>query len=407
MTFRTAGGGRRCRLTTRMAGAMLLAGGAAVAYLGSTPLAFAQGVEPVPACETNLKRQLTKLDVPGLAVAIVKDGRIVCSGAAGMANIEENIPVTSDTLFMVASVSKTITATALMQLHEQGKFQLKDDINDYLPFAVRIPSAPEEPITFRQLMTHTASIRDNGAYIQCPGWCGHGAPLNPFVTKGADSPISLADFTKGYFTPGGAYYDPARNFEPDPPGTVNHYCNMGIVLVGYLVEILSGTPFDAYTSEHVFKPLGMGTTSWKLAGIDRSRLAMPYDKNDSGYVPYGQYGEPDYPDGMLRTSANELARFLLAYMEGGTYDGARILKPKTVKRMLKRQTRLDKDQGLVWYEESVGKRTVWGHDGSDNGASAKMWFDPERNEGVIVMANGVWDNADKLVARLFEEADDS
>jgi CubicO group peptidase (beta-lactamase class C family) len=328
-----------------------------------------------------------------------------------MANIEQNKAVTPDTLFLVASVSKTITATALMQLYDQGKFQLDDDINKFLPFRISIPVSPTSPVTFRQLLTHTASIADNGAYINCPGSCGYGSSLISFVTRGADSPISLADFTKGYLTSGGAYYDRSANFKSGAPGTVNDYSNMGITLAGYLVEVISGIPFDQYCKDHIFTPLGMDKTSWRLAGMDPPSLAMPYDKSSSGFVPYGHYGEPDYPDGMLRTSVNELARFLVTYMQGSRYDGRQILKPTTVQEMLKGQTPLDRSQGLVWASQSIGRltalRTVWGHDGADNGARARMWFDPAKKAGVILMANGAWkhDRARALLTDLFQEAD--
>jgi len=363
-------------------------------------------------CKTDLIRQLRKLHVPGLAAAIIKDDQLIGAGAAGMADIEQARPVTPDTCFLVASVSKTITATALMQLYEQGELKLDDDINKYLPYAARIPAEPISPITFRQLLTHTASLKDNGIYFDCPGYSRYGLRFGSFITRGADSPISLADFTKGYLTPGGAYYDKRKNFKSRPPGTSDDYSNMGITLVGYLVEVISRTPFDQYCNEHIFKPLGMHTTSWRLAGMDPSTLAIPYDKSLRGYVPYGHYGEPSYPDGMLRTSVIELARFLMAYMEGGQYNLRRILKPTTVAEMLMSQTPLDLAQGLVWYRDQISRRwkrrTVWGHDGSDFGAGAKMWFDPARRTGVILMTNGVWKfkRARKLLARLFDEADE-
>jgi len=297
-------------------------------------------------------------------------------------------------------------------LYDQGEFQLDDDVNKYLPYAVRIPSAPTVPITFRQLLTHTASLKDNDTYFDCPGYSSYGLRFGPFITKGADSPISLADFTKGYLTPGGAYYDKRGNFKSRAPGTQDDYSNMGLTLVGYLVEVISETPFDQYCNDHIFKPLGMHKTSWRLAAMDQSTLAVPYDKTSRGYVPYGHYGEPSYPDGMLRTSVVELSRFLIAYMQGGQYNGRQILKPTTIAEMLMSQTPLDLAQGLVWYRESIGRRwkrrPVWGHDGSDFGAGAKMWFDPARRTGVILMTNGVWrfKRARKLLARLFDEADE-
>jgi CubicO group peptidase (beta-lactamase class C family) len=366
---------------------------------------FGSNAAPAETCKTDLTGQLQKLDVPGLAAAIIKNGRVACTAVAGMADIEQKRRVTPDTLFLIASVSKTITATALMQLYDERKFQLDDDINRYLPFRVRIPASPASPITFRQLLNHTASIKDNTTYINCPGTCAYGSSISPFVTRGADSPISLADLTKEYLTPGGAYFDQAKNFEPGAPGTISEYSNMGIVLAGYLVEVISGIAFDQYCKENIFLPLGMRNTSWRLAGIDQSVLAVPYDKSSSGYVPYGQYGEPDYPDGMLRTSVNELAYFVIAYMQGGRYRGQRILKARTVKEILRSQTSLDRSQGLVWSSQSIDGRTVWGHDGDDNGAGTKMWLDPANKDGVILMTNGIWkDDDNALLTNLFREA---
>ena len=351
------------------------------------------GTAPHPDCATDLTKYLGKLKVPGLAAAVVKDGRIVCTAGAGMADIERRRSVSEDTIFLIASVSKTVTATALMQLHERGAFQLDDDINPHLPFDIDHPGSARPPISFRQLLTHTASIRDNDKFID-------GA-----VTMGADSPISLGSLTRGYLAANGPFYDPKKNFEGVAPGTKNRYSNMGITLAGYLVEVISGTTFDAYCRAHIFAPLGMTRTSWRLAEVDLSLLAVPYDRTSSGFVAYEQYGEPNYPDGMLRTSVVELGKFLIAIMQGGTYNDTQILRSDTVEEMLKRQTKLDKSQGLVWFKEKIAGRTVWGHDGSDDGASATMWFDRKRNQGVILMANGEWKRENKLFERLFAEAD--
>jgi CubicO group peptidase (beta-lactamase class C family) len=216
----------------------------------------------------------------------------------------------------------------------------------------------------------------------------------------------LRDFAEGYLNKNGAYYDARKNFLSKAPGIKYKYSNMGITLIGYLVEVLSGMPFDKYCQAHIFEPLDMHESSWRLAGIDRQILAVPYDKNESGFVPYGHYGEPDYPDGMFRTSVVELAKFLAAYMRGGEYHGQRILQSQTVAKMLKSQTSVSAHQGLAWYRNSIDGRKLWGHEGSDNGACAAMWLAPKNNTGVIIMANGVCEKEEALVARLFAEAED-
>ena len=150
--------------------------------------------------------------IPGLAVAIVTPNGICYEGYFGMANIEEDRPVDTSTIFMLASVSKTITSTAVLKLHQEGYFELDDDINSHLPFEVHIPDYPETPITFRQLLTHTSSIRDN--------W-----DLMPYCE--GDCTESLYTFLYNYLNPDGDKYDPNNNFSSDPPGTAFTSCNIG------------------------------------------------------------------------------------------------------------------------------------------------------------------------------------
>jgi CubicO group peptidase (beta-lactamase class C family) len=345
-------------------------------------------------CKTNLREQLSALRVPGLAVAIVKDGELVCTGTAGMANTEDSMQVQPDTVFLTASVSKTVTVTALMQLYDDGAFDLDDDINDYLPFDVRVPSAPDEPITFRQILTHTASIKDDDTLFGV-------TPVDI-----SSSTVSLSDFTTDYLTPYGMYYDRRANFEQTPPGTTYQYSNMGIVLAGYLVEAISGIPFDRFTQERIFKPLGMKQSFWRLAEVSLSRLAMPYERERGRlFRAYGHYEEPNYPDGMLRSTITDLAKFVIVYMQRGEYGGKRILEAETVDEIVKPQTSLDDSQGLVWFSDEIKGRTVWGHNGSDIGASAAIWLDRERDTGVVVLSNGRWRDDGDLLARLFREAD--
>jgi CubicO group peptidase (beta-lactamase class C family) len=320
--------------------------------------------------------QMNTNHIPGLAACIVKNKRILWTGTYGYAHIEENRPVETATLFELASISKTITNTALLQLYEQKAFDLDDDINDYLPFAVRHPNFPLSPMTFRQLVTHTSSIKDNWDVM--------------FYFWGQDSPIPLGEYLYDYLTPGGDYYDPDKNFygEADP-GSVWHYSNIGITLVGYLVEVISGVPFDQFTQEHIFDPLGMDETAWFLADLDPDHIAMPYHWDGTEYVPYGYFGYSDYPAGQLRTSVDQLAAFLICYMQSGRYQDERILSPKTVDQIFTIQfPDLNPRQGLVWFYLNQFSRNVWGHGGGDYGISTRMFFDPSTRIGVIILTNG-------------------
>jgi CubicO group peptidase (beta-lactamase class C family) len=322
-----------------------------------------------------------------------------------MANIEQQKPVTSDTLFIWASVSKTVTTTALMQLYEQGKFKLDDPIDQTLGFTVTVPSCPTARVTFRQLLTHTSSIQDDDRI------------LNALETTEGDSPVALADFVKGYLMPGGAYYDPDRNFESGCPGTVYDYSNMGVTTMGYLVQLLSGIEFSAYARQNVFQPLEMEKSSFTLAGLkDTTNVATPYDRKKAGtLLPLGNYGEADFPDGMMRTSPTQLAHFLMMYAQGGNYGGHQLLQASTIQEILKPQTSLDDDdlaQGLIWYKDNYGP-DVWGHNGNDDGAASNMYFDPATGAGVVMVANADWntgadsdnDHSVNLLRALFQEAE--
>ena len=355
----------------------------------------------VPSCSTDLASELAASKVPGLSAGIVKKGRLACTAVAGQADIEANRPVTPDTVFAWASVSKTITAAATMILVDEGKVALDDDIDGYLPFSARNPGCPAQPITVRQLLTHTSSIIDNLPTYEASYTIG-------------DSPIALGDFVEGYVVPGGAYYDAAGNFASQCPGEVNEYSNVAVGLLGFVVERIAGVPFDQFCRERIFEPLGMDETSFRLADLDVDRVAMPYDGDSpASFVAHGHNGFPTYPDGLLRTSVPHLARFLAMFAELGEYEGTRILGEGTAAEMRKVQIPdLDDTQGLIWFYDDYGSRTgLLGHDGDDPGTSSLMFFDPANGDGAILVANGFWydpdedsDATDALLGKLFAEA---
>ena len=317
----------------------------------------------------DLTSDLRRLGVPGLSAAVVRQGTVVSTPVAGVADLNRNKPVTPDTVFTWASVSKIVTATALMQLFDRGKFRLDDDVGAYIGFPIRVPACPKAPVTFRQLLTHTSAIRDSKLY-------------GSLYVEG-DSPIPLGEFVHAYLAPGGRYYHPKRNFRSRCPGTIYEYTNIGAGVIGHLVEVLSGLPFERYVADHIFGPLEMINASFRLADLDISMIARP-----GGNGPL--QGFPTFPDGTLRSSPGNLAKLLIAYMQGGCYHGRQILRPASVHEMLSHQTPLDSFQGLIWYTQRFGKITMWGHAGDDPGISSNMFFDPLSKTGVLLVANGKW-----------------
>jgi CubicO group peptidase (beta-lactamase class C family) len=323
------------------------------------------------ALDQKIVRLLRRGRIAGLSVAILKDGSLVWSTGYGWADVVDRQPVRPDTLFMLASVSKTVTATAIMQLVERGHFGLEDDVGDIAGFPVRNPAHPDTPITVRMLLEHTSSIRDNNNVI--------GALYGP-----GDSPIALRDYVAGYLTPGGAYWS-TSNYSSAAPGAAHSYSNVAVTLAGYLVEAAAGEPFDRWCERHIFTPLGMDDVGWFLRDVRTDLVAAPciWDPQTRRFDQLVQYGYPDYPDGQLRAAAPQLARFLGAYAQDGAYEGRRILEAATVQRMLTAQhPDIDPHQGLIWI---VGD--AYGHNGGDAGVTTEMFYDPNDDVGVILLTN--------------------
>ncbi|MBU1651493.1 beta-lactamase family protein [bacterium] len=317
---------------------------------------------------------MTSHHIPGLAAVIIKESDFIYSGEFGNAYNTPQLLVSDSTLFMLASISKTITATALMQLYDQGYFNLDDAVNDYLPFQVNHPGYPSTAITFRMLLTHTSGIRDNWFVMDYyPG----------------DSPIPLGEYLSNYLVPGGAYYYAPLNFAPWAPGAEYEYCNNAIALVGYLVEVISGQDFSQYCQADVFPVVDMYESSFRFADLDSMRMAQPMSWNGNSYSAYPHFGYSDYPSGSLRTSAIQLARFLSSYMHHGQYGVNTVLDSSTVAEMLSPQIpQIDPSQGLVWYNMNLGGRQIWGHGGGDLGVTTEMYFCPDQNSGVVLLTNG-------------------
>jgi CubicO group peptidase (beta-lactamase class C family) len=355
---------------------------------------FAIGGSPLIAQPTDnsLLTRMNQGRMPGASFAVVKDGKLIYHKNLGIADLSTNKVVDDQTIFMQASVSKTMIATAIMQLWEKQKIDLDIDINRYLPFNVRIPAFPNDSITARMLLTHTSAIQDE--------W----NTLGSLYVYG-DSPITLSDFMREYFTPNGIYYS-SDNFYTYRPGTGNDYSNVGSTLAAYLVEIISGDEFHHYCDTAIFQKLCMNSSSFLLAGIsDTSRIARPYYRDGSSYLDAGLYGYPDYPDGQLRTTSTDLARFMTMYMQYGIYEGIRVLDSTTVEYMLQQQTPVEPSQGIIFYSATASNGDkLWGHNGGDVGVNTGMYFNMQKKTGAIAMTNGdgtASSNADLFVNTLY------
>jgi len=260
---------------------------------------------------------------PSIAAGIIQDDTIVWSKGYGYYDLENQKPTNGDILYLQASVSKTVTATALMQLYEQGLFDLDDDINDYLPFELRNPNYPDEPITIKMILSHRSSLADDNLYWIALSYL----PGDPDVK---DFPYP---WLKDYLTPGGSGYS-STTWSDARPGEGSYYANIGFSIIAYLVEILSNQNFNEYCKENIFGPLQMYNSSFRLRDHNISNIAVPYEYKDGTYFRHPHYGiHILYPAITLRTSIEEFSHFIIAHMNDGVWNDVRILDKATADLM--------------------------------------------------------------------------
>jgi CubicO group peptidase (beta-lactamase class C family) len=283
--------------------------------------------------------QLERENIAGAVVLVVKDGRVLFAKGYGYSDVDKKTPVTVDaTLFRPGSISKLFTWTAVMQLAEQGKLDLDRDVTGYLDF--KIPPTFPQPITLRSIMTHTPGFEEQ--------------IKDPISQEG--SPIASL---KEHLT----RHMPERIF---PPGTTPAYSNYGASLAGYIVERVSGRPFNDYVAENIFKPLGMMRSTFlqPLPPELKPLMSRGYESATGKAKPFEMIEET--PAGGLSATAADLSRFMIAHLQDGTLDNAHILRPETARQMHSRQFGLSPELNgmcLGFYEESRNGHRIIGHGG--------------------------------------------
>lgn len=328
--------------------------------------------------DSIITAQMTVNHIPGMATCIVKNDKIIWNSCYGYANIEKNLMVNDSTAFFLASVTKPFTGTALMQIWEKGLFGLDDNIYDWVPPGVSVvnPYHPDKAISFRMLFTHTSSIKYNyeNSYF-------------PLVTLGYETPVSLDSFVVNYFTPSGVYYD-STNYDTQAPGTKYEYSNEAIALAGYLAGVITDTSLACYCEDHIFKPLNMNHTAWFLSDLDTTNLAICYAYESEIHYPIPYVSHPAYPCCLLKSSSSDIARFLMAYINGGEINGVRILRSSTINLMnTVHYPQIAPDIGLIWLLAFRDGSKVWWHRGGNHGISTWVSYTPDEKLGIIILSN--------------------
>jgi CubicO group peptidase (beta-lactamase class C family) len=314
-----------------------------------------------------LLRELTDYHVPGAVVAVVRDGEVLLAKGYGYADLAAKRPVVADrTVFLVGSVAKPVTATAVLQLVERGKLRLDEDVSRYLKsFQLDGP-----PVTAAHLLTHTGGF--------------------DVTLIGTAAPKALE------VQPLGRYLAERMPPRVRPPGLVFAYSNHGYALLGHLVEEVSGRPFARYMDENIFQPLGMRHSGFLPLERLEADLAVGYEGGSRIAPPvYPQIG----PAAGLATTAMDMARFLIAHLEG-----SHILGEATLREMHRQHfTQEPCMPGMTWgFFESFenGRRTLF-HGGGIRGFMSGVYLWPEHRTGLFIADNGYDGALVGAVARKF------
>lgn len=316
---------------------------------------------------------LNRWPAAGVAVGVVRPGVPFWFHGHGVADVGENTPVTQDTVFRIASITKTFTAIAIMQLWEQGLVDLDAPANDYLSDFKLVPAkAGFRPPTPRHLLTHSAGVRA----VRTPADL-----LDPTVGWGSRAGHPLP--------PLGQYYRGRLRFDVEP-GTKWAYSNHGFATLGRIVENVSGLALDRYFREHLFEPLGMESSDLLRSERLQSHLATGYSLGSRGLTAVTDYEVVPAGGGAIYSTMSDMARYADALLGGGTNESGSVLKPDTLAQMFQPHFQADPrvpGMGLGFMRHEVsGHRTV-GHDGIWKGFLSDMTLAPDDGVGVLAFAN--------------------
>ncbi|WP_233509383.1 serine hydrolase domain-containing protein [Pedobacter chinensis] len=327
--------------------------------------------------ETDFGAVMQKFNAVGASVAVVKKGKIIYTHSFGLKDLERNIPLTDQDIFRIASISKSFSATSIMQLVEAGKLSLDNDFGDLVGFKIRNPKYPDQKITLRMALSHTSSLNDSQGYLNLD-------LINP------DKNPNWAKCYNDYL-----------------PGTKFDYCNLNFNLIGTIIEKKSGERFDDYVKNHVLKPLGL-YGGYCIDSLDSTRFVKlyEYNPNDRKFTPsptaYAPrrteiqhyvmgYSTPIFsPTGGMKISATDLARYMIMHMNYGKSNGVKIISKKSAKLM---QTAVTNDEGYGFAIRSADNLIpgvkLKGHTGSAYGLYSTMFFNPKEKFGIVIITNGI------------------
>lgn len=333
-------------------------------------------------------------DLPGFAIGIVTDQGTVYQRGFGVTNKETQNSFGPESALHIGSVTKTFVGVAVIQQVEAGKLQLDDHINQHLPFEIINPYFPDEPITVRQLVTHTSGLLDPKTYgesylLASPDQIaneGEHWGYYDFLKK--HESMSLRQFLQFTYVKGGTWYK-KKNFLKALPGTQQEYTNLNAALAGMIVEEVSGLPFDQYVIDNIFSPLGMDHSGW-IGETDQVSCYFP-----AGYqVP--AFRLVTYPDGGIVSTTEDLCKYLNHVMRGFSGQPG-ILSPEGFEMLLPG----DSDESRAFWGMNESIRWI-GHTGSDPGTHVELRFHEDQKTGRVIMTNVNAEDNEELWKQILE-----
>jgi CubicO group peptidase (beta-lactamase class C family) len=334
--------------------------------------AFAQSEK----AEAAIQSIMQSSPVVGLSVAVVKNNKVIYNHSFGFKDVEKQLPLTNASIFRIASISKSFTSTAIMQLVAKKQISLDQDVSELVGFKIRNPRFPNTVITLKMLLSHRSSINDSEGYFSLD----------------AIDPATNPNFVKCYNA-----YEPDKGYM---------YCNLNYNLAGSILEKITGIRFDKYIQQQILDPLGL-YGGYNVNALDTQLIAKIYEFNKqtqgftlspNAYAPrteeinnyiIGRTTPIFSPTGGMKISANDLAKYMIMHSQLGKYKGGRMIPKKLSKQM----------QAIISEEENYGMaletttqlipgKTMIGHTGVAYGLYSLMFFEPKEKIGFVVISNG-------------------
>lgn len=329
----------------------------------------------VASLEPEIRRAMIEGRIPSLTVALVAGDEVIWTAGFGESNLRARTPAVPSTVYLIASTFKTMATAALLQLYEEGRFDLDDPVRDYMGGLKIAGEDPERPVTFRHLLTHTSGLPT--VFSPAPVW--------------ADTVPTAMD-----------RYLEERLQALGPPMERVRYSNMGYTLLAHLVEEISGVEFRDFVRERIFRPVRMASTDFAPTAEMMERLAVPYapDPDLDVLVPVDRLRFAEWPAGGAWGTVLDQARWLIVNLNGGVYRDRRILSEETVELTHTRQFDdftgpmagdwggEEAGYGLTWWTTTRGGERYFAHSGSVRGYTAFLHGNRDRRLGVAILTNG-------------------